>query len=97
MTPPKQREIVLTNKKAIDDLCTAIAKLKNKKDVRELLNDLLSSSETKDIARRYLAAKLLYKRKTYQEVEEKLSMSPLTINKIHFKTKGSKILPNIFK
>ena len=52
----------------------------------------MSSSELKDLARRLLAVKMLYNKDTYQEIHFQSAMSMSTINKMHFKTKGSKIL-----
>lgn len=84
------------NKKARKEFCQALAKIKKPGDIDEFLTDLLSSVEIKEISRRYLAARLLAEGKTYLEINHLLAMSPITINKIHFKTKGSKILPKIF-
>ncbi|MCX6811492.1 MAG: Trp family transcriptional regulator [Candidatus Berkelbacteria bacterium] len=55
----------------------------------------MSSSEIKDISRRFYAAKLLRQGKTYQEVNTVMGMSQGTINKINFKTKGSRIIPDL--
>lgn len=89
---PKTEERTKLNKKAVEEVLALLVKIKNKETAKEFLTDILSSSETKDIARRILAAKLLYQGKTYQEIEDLLGMGPLTINKIHFKTKGSQVL-----
>ncbi len=67
-----------------------------KEDLEDFFRDLMSSAEIKDLSRRFLAAKLLREGKTYLEVREILGMGETTINKVHFKTRGSKILPDLF-
>lgn len=89
-------------KKGIDQeskslLIRTIADLKNAQETEELLNDLLSSAETKDFSRRLMAAKYLTEGKIYLEVMDLMGMSPVTVNKIHFKTKGSPIIWKLFK
>ena len=92
---PKTQKRVTLNKKAVEELTEVIPKLKTAKESRQFLQDLMSSSETLDLARRLMAAKLLYEGKTYQDIEDLMGMGPLTINKIHFKTRGSKNLPTL--
>ncbi len=96
MENPKQIKIRQLNKKAITELFKILPKIKMQQEAKHFFQDLFSSAEIKDIARRLAAAKLLHQGKTYQEIEDYLGMGPLTINKIHFKTKGSKILPKLF-
>ena len=62
----------------------------------DLLTSLMSSSEIKDLSRRLMAAKLLKEEDTYQEIVDRMGMSEGTINKIHFKTKGSPIINKLF-
>ena len=88
----KKISLKTINKKAVDSFCKDLANIDRTRDIKKLLQDLMSSSEIKDIARRLEAAKLLKKGKTYQDIQILLSMSPLTINKVYFKTKGSKII-----
>lgn len=95
MITPKQQKRTKFNNKAKQGLYSALVRIRNKNDAEEFLQDLLSSSEIQDIARRLLAAKMLYQRKTYRKIEDLIGMGPLTINKIHFKTKGSKVLRKI--
>ena len=73
----------------------ALSEIKNKEDFEHFLRDLMSSSEIKDLSRRYYAAKLLHEGKTYQDVNTIMGMSQGTINKINFKTKGSRIIPDL--
>ena len=89
-------------KKGIDQeskslLIRTLANLKNTQEIEELLNDLLSSAEIKDFSRRLMAAKYLAEEKTYLEVMDLMGMSPVTVNKVHFKTKGSPIIWKLFK
>jgi TrpR-related protein YerC/YecD len=73
----------------------ALSKIKNEANFEHFLRDLMSSSEIKDLSRRFYAARLLKQKKTYQEIEMMMGMSAGTVNKIYFKTKGSKILPDL--
>ncbi len=87
--------IVGIDQKARREFFDAVVKLKSKNDFEQFFKDLMSSSEIKDLSRRYFAAKLLNQKKTYQEIETMMGMSPVTVNKIYFKTKGSRILPSL--
>ena len=66
-------------------------------ELEDLITSLLSSAEIKDISRRIMAAKLLKEGKTYQEIIEIMGMSESTVNKIHFKTKGSPTINELFR
>lgn len=74
-----------------------LAKLTTPPEVEEFLNDLFSSAEIKDFSRRLLAAKLLMETKTYLEITHEMGMSAGTINKIHFKTRGSPLIRGLFE
>lgn len=85
------------SKKGIDQeskdlLINLLMKLKTEDEAEGFLNDFFSSAEVKDLARRVMAAKYLTDEKTYSEVEFLMGMSPGTVNKVHFKTRGSKII-----
>lgn len=89
-------------KKGIDQeskslLIRTLADLKRTDQIEELLNDILSSAEIKDFSRRLMAAKYLSEKRTYMEVINLMGMSPVTINKIYFKTKGSVLIHNLFE
>jgi len=88
---PRTRRRAKLNRQAVRNLFEVVAKIKKPAQVEQFFQDLMSSTEIREIARRLFCAKLLLKGKTYQEIEDDLGMSPITINKIHFKTKGSKI------
>jgi len=72
-----------------------LVKLNNTQEVDNFLKDLFSSSEIIDFSRRIMAAKYLFEGKTYEEINSLMGMSPTTINKIKFKTKGSRILTKL--
>ena len=69
-----------------------VCKLSGNEVAESFFKDLFSSSEIKDFSRRIFAAKLLREGVTYGEIQEQMGMSPTTINKIYFKTKGSLVL-----
>lgn len=81
--------------KAKKEFFDALKKV-GREDFEGFFKDLMSSSEIKDLSRRFLAAKLLKQGKTYQEISDLLGMSEGTINKVYFKTKGSRIIPHLF-
>lgn len=83
------------DKKALSLLYKTVLKLKKEKQVKEFFSDIFSSKEIKDIARRVLAVRRLYTNKTYRDIYFESGMSMTTINKMYFKTKGSKLLRNI--
>lgn len=76
----------MTNR-AINDFFIDLGKLQGKEKVEKVLRDLLSPEEIRDIARRYLAAKLLSAGETYLAIQAKTDMSPPTIQKVNFKRK----------
>jgi len=77
-------------------LFQTLKKLKND-DFVDFWESLFSSAEIKDVSRRLMAAKLLHQDLTYEEVEEIMGMGSNTVNKIHFKTKGSPVLRGLFR
>jgi uncharacterized protein YerC len=83
-TEKQKRE--LTNR-AINDMFYDLARLPGKEVVEKVLRDLLSPEEIRDVARRYLAAKLLSAGETYLSIQAKTDMSPPTIQKVNFKRK----------
>lgn len=78
-------------------LLNTLSGLQNKDEVRMFLEDILSSAEMKDFSRRLLAAKFLMEKKTYLEIQHEMGMGEGTINKIHFKTKGSPLVRRLFE
>ncbi|HOX40845.1 MAG TPA: Trp family transcriptional regulator [bacterium] len=76
-------------------LIETMARLDGQDKIIEFLNDLFSA-EVKDLSRRLLAAKMLKEGKTYEEIGLLMGMSAGTVNKIHFKTKGSPLINSFF-
>lgn len=68
-------------------LISAFSRLKNKKEIRKFLTDLLTVKELKEITRRLLIAKLLFEGKTYKEIQKELHVNPITINRVNLKIK----------
>jgi len=83
------------NQESKELLLKILLNLKTEEQAREFLNDLFSSAEVSDLARRAMAAKLLYSEKTYQQIYHLLGMGANTITKVHFKTRGNKVLKEI--
>jgi len=83
------------DQKAKKEFFQALTKVRGD-EFENFFKDLMSSAEIKDLSRRFMAAKYLGKKKTYQEIREIMGMGEGTINKIHFKTKGSRVLPHLF-
>ena len=71
--------------------------LKGKDEFKMFLEDIFSFAEIKDFSRRVLAAKFLMEKKTYLEIQQDMGMGEGTINKIHFKTKGSPLFRSLFE
>ncbi len=88
-------EKIKFNKEALDFLNNTLPKIKNKKEAEMFLKDLMSSTEIKAVARRLLSVKKLYNGKTYAQINFESSLSMGVINKMHFKTKGSKVLKKL--
>ncbi len=80
--------------KAKKEFFEALKKVRDN-DLEAFFKDLMSSSEIKDLSRRFLAATFLKQGKTYQEISNSMGMSEGTINKVYFKTKGSRVFPNL--
>jgi uncharacterized protein YerC len=84
-------------KKGIDKIARtkfikAVCSLSKTEEADDFFTDLMSSVELKQISRRLLAVKYLYDGKTFVEVQKEFGMGMSTINKMYFKTKGSKLL-----
>lgn len=74
-----------------------LSDLKNKDELEMFLEDIFSSAEIKDFSRRLLAAKFLIEKRTYLDIKYDMGMGEGTINKIHFKTKGSPLFRHLFE
>lgn len=87
-----EKNIDLKSKKLLFDTLISM----DRDSIKDLLTSIMSSSEIKDLSRRLMAAKLLKENHTYGDVVDIMGMSEGTINKIHFKTKGSPTINQLF-
>lgn len=88
-----QKRIDLKSRELLN---ATIIKIKSQELV-DLIESLMSSAELKDVSRRLMVAKLLKSGSTYEKIVDTMGMSESTVNKIHFKTKGSPIINKLFK
>lgn len=72
-----------------------VAKISGSEEAEIFFKDLFSSAEIKDFSRRILAAMMLRKGITFDGIRQQMGMGPGTINKIYFKTKGSRVLDDL--
>lgn len=77
------------DKNQLKYLVAAFFKMKNKKEISALLQDLLTDQELEQITRRLLAVEMLTSGKTYDEVKRDLKMSATTINIVYKRFKNS--------
>lgn len=78
-----QSQTNLKLQKDKDLLTESIFKVaKNKIQLADLLDDLLTEEEISDVAQRLKVAKSLIKDKTYEQTSEKIDVSTSTITKI---------------
>lgn len=66
------------------ELCQAFTVVKNNQEAAQLLADLLSTKELKNIAKRLQIAKLLIKGLTYEKIKEQVGASTHTIARVNF-------------
>lgn len=74
------------NNENIKEICKIISELKNKEEVEQFLNELLTQSELSDIEQRWNILKGLNNRESQRKISKNLSVSLCKI------TRGSKIL-----
>jgi len=67
----------------LQEFCDAISVLDNSEEIMNFITDLLSKQETVMIAKRIKIAKMLIEGKDYQEIQNLLKTSPITISKIN--------------
>jgi len=72
----------------IREICEVISKLKNKKEIETLLNELLTPSEMSDVTQRWNILKMLNKQDSQRKIAKNLSVSLCKV------TRGSKIFKN---
>ena len=69
--------------KYLDLLWTSIAELKTREEVKNFFKDLLSETEAVMLSRRIMIAKYLIEDKDYNEIAKLMSVSSVTIAKVH--------------
>ena len=74
----------------LQEFYRAILNLKNSHEAEKFFNDLFDINEIGMLARRVIAAKMLFEKKTYQDIANQLKMGMDTIAKIDKKFKDGK-------
>lgn len=69
--------------KYLDLLWTSIAELKTRGEVKNFFKDLLSETEAVMLSRRIMIAKYLIEDKDYDEITKLMSVSSVTIARVH--------------
>lgn len=69
--------------KETDDLFKAILMLETEEDCYRFFEDICTIKELQAIAQRFQVAKLLYQKKTYNEIEEITNASTATISRVN--------------
>ena len=85
---------VSLNSVAKEILIDVMKKLKPN-ELAIFLDDTSSSKEIRNLSRRVLVAGLRYQGLSFSDIGKLLGCSTNLVNKVHFKTKGSKILRNL--
>lgn len=81
----KKRKIDLTEKeiiKTLDALYTAIGSIRNRKEAKLLLRDVLTESERLMMGRRILIARLLISGETYDAIGARLGVGRSTVSRV---------------
>lgn len=65
-----------------DDLVDALLSLRNRREAKRFLRDLLTESELLEFANRLKAAQMLYEQIPYTMIEEQLGLSSTTVARI---------------
>ena len=68
--------------KTTEELLEAICALKNKNEAKKFLRDLLTEQEIIEFGKRWQAARMLSKDKTYSEIEKIRGLSSTTIARV---------------
>lgn len=68
--------------KTTEELLEAICALKNKKEAKKFLRDLLTEQEIIEFGKRWQAARMLSKAKPYSEIEKITGLSSTTIARV---------------
>lgn len=67
----------------IDELFEAILLLKNNEECYRFFEDVCTINEIKELAQRFIVAKMLKDKKTYNEIVEKTKASTATISRVN--------------
>lgn len=67
----------------MDELFKAVLSLENEEECYRFFEDICTINELKSIAQRLQVAKMLYEKKTYNEIEEVTKASTATISRIN--------------
>ncbi len=70
------------NKPQINSLISAILALKNNKEAKYFLRDLLTEAELEDFSKRWQAARMLDKNMPYVDIIKKTGLSSTTVARI---------------
>jgi len=65
------------------NLVKAFISLKDEKESKLFLSDLLTPQEVEDLSRRFEAARLLQSGMSFNQVRKEMKMSPVTMTKIY--------------
>lgn len=68
--------------KTTEELLEAVCALKNKKEAKKFLRDLLTKQEIIEFGKRWQAARMLNKSVPYSEIEAKTGLSSTTIARV---------------
>ena len=71
-----------TEPRALKELCTAIAALKTKEELKLFLEDLLTPSEVKSISERWTVVRKLEKGSSYRRIYEETGVSTATVTRV---------------
>lgn len=77
----------------------AVQKLKNKKEINEFFNSLLTLSEIDMLSKRFSVAKMVLEKSTYYQIKNKLKVTNSKVSSVknHLKVVGNKGLLKIIQ
>lgn len=73
---------MIENQEMIDNLCSALARVKDSMDMGLILEDLCTFKEVEQMAQRLKSAELLLEGKTYAEVIAVTNISSATLSRV---------------
>ena len=66
-----------------DDFCDAILSLRSRDECYRFFQDVCTVNELNSLSQRFAVAKMLTRRKTYQEIAQKTGASTATISRVN--------------